>query len=104
MIDLKAFRKANGIRQHELAEYLGIGQGFVSQMENGERRMPAAIEEKLLNNDRGWLVGAVRPAEPDTDCEISALREEINLLKRQVEELRADKVAYWALIEKLSNR
>ncbi len=39
-IDLKAFRKANNISQVELAEYLGVGQSFISQMEKGIRPIP----------------------------------------------------------------
>lgn len=53
--DLKAFRKANGINQQELAEYLGIGQGFVSQMERGDRPIPKSIMEKILNNPE-WTI------------------------------------------------
>ena len=39
-IDLKAFRKANKISQVELAEYLGVGQPFISQIEKGTRPFP----------------------------------------------------------------
>lgn len=30
MIDLKAFRRANRLTQSELAEYLDVGQSFIS--------------------------------------------------------------------------
>ena len=53
--DLRAFRKANAINQQELAEYLGIGQGFVSQMERGDRPIPKTIMEKILANPE-WKV------------------------------------------------
>ena len=49
-IDLKAFRKANGVNQQELADYLGVGQGFVSQMERGGRPVPKSIWEKIKSN------------------------------------------------------
>lgn len=39
-VDLKEFRRANKMTQKELAKYLGIGQGFVSQMEKGIRPIP----------------------------------------------------------------
>lgn len=53
--NLKAFRKANAINQQQLAEYLGIGQGFVSQMERGDRPVPQKIMEKILSNP-DWTV------------------------------------------------
>ena len=40
MFDLKEFRKENKLTQTQLAEYLGITQAFVSQVEKGERPVP----------------------------------------------------------------
>lgn len=54
-INLRRFRKENGISQQELANYLGIGQGYVSQMERGDRPTPSYVEEKLLANPE-WIV------------------------------------------------
>lgn len=54
MIDLKAFRKANSITQVDLAEYLGVGQGFISQIEKGDRPFPKENISKLLANPHGW--------------------------------------------------
>jgi len=53
--DLKAFRKANGINQQELAKYLGVGQGFVSQMERGGRPVPIGVLEKIKSNP-DWTI------------------------------------------------
>lgn len=52
-IDLKAFRKANNISQVELAEYLGVGQSFISQMEKGTRPIPQEYISKLSAN-QNW--------------------------------------------------
>lgn len=52
--DLKAFRKANGLNQQALAEYLGVGQGFVSQMERGDRPIPQSVMQKILDN-KDWI-------------------------------------------------
>ena len=54
MIDLKSFRIANKLSQTKLAEYLGVLQGFISQMEKGLRPIPAAIISKIENNSEGW--------------------------------------------------
>ena len=56
MIDLKAFRKANKLKQNDVADYLGVSFGFISQIERGERKISAAIAERLTNNDRGWVI------------------------------------------------
>jgi transcriptional regulator with XRE-family HTH domain len=56
MVDLKAFRKANHLTQIDLADYLGVGQGFISQMEKGDRPIPKDSISKLLANPNGWDV------------------------------------------------
>ena len=60
MIDLKLFRKANKITQSELADYLGIGQPFISQIEKGGRPIPSEYISKLLSSkqwDTSMLTG-----------------------------------------------
>ena len=60
MIDLKAFRKANGLNQVELARFLGIGQSFISQIEKGDRQLPSDAMAKIIANpewDHSALVG-----------------------------------------------
>lgn len=54
MIDLKEFRKRNKITQVELAKYLDVLQGFISQIENGVAKLPDDKLSKLLKNDKGW--------------------------------------------------
>ncbi len=89
MFDLKGFRKANKISQVELADYLGIGQGFVSQMENGTRPVPDTIVEKLMSN-RDWMVdGTIASSlggdkvtkEEDLEIECEALRNKVAMLE-----------------------
>ena len=52
--DLRLYRKANGISQITVAEYLGVSKGFISQVETGRVALPEEKIHKLLNNDRGW--------------------------------------------------
>ena len=54
-INLKDFRKRNGISQQALADYLCIGQGFVSQMEKGSRPIPKQVMDKIKENP-DWIV------------------------------------------------
>ena len=60
-IDLKAFRKANNISQVELAEYLGIGQPFISQMEKGTRPVPQEYISRILANPHNWDTSMLTP-------------------------------------------
>lgn len=54
VIDLKGFRKANGIRQEELADFLSVTASFLSQIENGRRDLPEPQLSKIMLNQRGW--------------------------------------------------
>jgi len=49
MFDLKRFRKDLRISQTALAEKLGIGQSFISQIESGKDPMPDNFIEKLAD-------------------------------------------------------
>lgn len=50
MLDLKLFRKENKMTQVQLAEYLGVTQGFISQVEKGISQLPESIISKILSD------------------------------------------------------
>lgn len=92
MFDLKGFRKANKISQVELADYLGVGQGFISQMENGDRPIPDQIANKIMSNP-AWLVegmvasslnGQKISEEEDLKNECEALRNKVAQLEQTI--------------------
>ena len=59
-VDIKKFRKANGMTQQVLADYLGITQAFVSNMEAGRNTIPEKYIMKILddpNVDSSMLSG-----------------------------------------------
>lgn len=59
-VDIKKFRKANGMTQQVLADYLGITQAFVSNMEAGRDTIPEKYIRKILddpNVDSSMLSG-----------------------------------------------
>ncbi len=58
-IDIKAFRTANNISQKQLAEYLKVTQGLVSQWESGKTQIPLSTVEMIMGNDKGWSTGAL---------------------------------------------
>ena len=50
VFDLRLFRKANGITQLAIAEYLGVTKQFISQVEAGKYPLPTDKMKKILDN------------------------------------------------------
>ena len=69
MVDFKAFRKANHLTQIDLADYLGVGQGFISQIEKGDRPMPKESISKILANPYGWDTTLLTSDQPKNPAE-----------------------------------
>lgn len=73
MIDLKQFRRVNNLGQSELAAFLGVTVSSISAYETGRAFLSKNYEDKLLNNDRGWLVSSAQMvAEPQAPYSASA--------------------------------
>ena len=124
MIDLKGFRKANKIKQEELAKYLKVSRGFISLVEIGSSKLPEDKLEKILANECGWDTTMLL-AEPHNASisakasgnssanvnigsnngvnatEIALLRAEVESLRAQLEKAEAEKEKYWEMIQKL---
>lgn len=49
MFDLKRFRKERKLKQTGLADALGVGQSFISQIESGKDPIPDALIKKLAD-------------------------------------------------------
>lgn len=64
MTTLKTFRAVNGLTQKKLAEYLGIGDSFVSRIESGEVGLPKEHFIKILQNEQGWDVSMLQEDQP----------------------------------------
>jgi len=56
IVNLRVFRKKNGLTQEDVAAYLGTTKGFISQIENGKVALPEGKLYKLLDNDMGWKI------------------------------------------------
>lgn len=91
MIDLKAFRKANHLTQIDLAEYLGVGQGFISQIEKGDRPLPKEYISRLSANPHNWDTSMLIEVEPETPAPSQGGQDSavVELLKEQNAELQA---------------
>lgn len=91
MIDLKAFRKANHLTQIDLAEYLGVGQGFISQIEKGDRPLPKEYISRLSANPHNWDTSMLIEVESETPAPSQGGQDSavVKLLKEQNAELQA---------------
>lgn len=88
MIDLKAFRKANHLTQIDLADYLGVGQGFISQIEKGDRPLPRESISRILANPYGWdvsmLTEQARDSKPELVAEYRPHLSDVEILLREM--------------------
>ena len=50
MFDLRLFRKANGITQLAVAEYLGVTKQMITQVETGKTALPTDKLKRILDN------------------------------------------------------
>ena len=89
MIDLKAFRRVNHLTQIDLANYLGVGQGFISQIEKGDRPIPRESISRLLANPYGWNVSMLedtksRDSKPELVAEYKPQLSNVEILLRDM--------------------
>lgn len=61
---LKLMREQSGLRQGQIAAYLGVTQAFISKVETGERNLTVDQLEKLVNL-YGYSLSAFVSAETD---------------------------------------
>ena len=97
--NIVAFLKKNGLKQVDLARFLGITEPSVSKLVNGHSNLSKENMERLMNNDRGWDTSPLTsPLEPER----SSVETEVVMLRQQVAELKREKAQYWELIQKLA--
>ena len=123
-MNIKGFLKANGLRQVDLAKYLGISDSAVSVMSQEKSNPSGENLNKILNNDQGWdtsmlfepvesisvrASGAAKtrvysPGNDGTGKEVELLTEQVKFLTAALEEEKARSERYLAMIEKLMER
>lgn len=117
MADLRAFRKANKLKQEDLAKYLNTTRAFISMVETGASKLPSEKLSLLLNNTQGWetsmLVGNGgiyagnnnggsvnvqigqnrsgdgNPSSRDANTQIAVLEKENQMLREQIEFMKS---------------
>lgn len=53
-IDFKRFMFEQKIKQSDLAKYLGVSEGYISQVACGKKQLSEENYSKVLNNPYGW--------------------------------------------------
>lgn len=110
-IDLKKFRAQNKLTQEAVAKYLGIRQSNYSKIERGERQLSKENLKKLYSN-KEWNFDNCELLDSNErsnsllragSSELRALRKEVEFLREQNKELKAEKQQYWDMIQRLTS-
>lgn len=64
-MDVRAFLKANGLKQRELACYLGVTEAAISNVVKGKSDFAEENLIKILNNPNGWDTSMLVESEPE---------------------------------------
>ena len=110
----------NRLTQNELAEFFGIGQGFISQMEKGGRPVPKEYISRLLANPHGWDVSMIAPVTTgDNTIQVSGTNvdlrninqskstgdeKRVKELEQRIEELTEDKRRLQEMVDKMQEQ
>ena len=92
MADLKSFRRANHLTQIDLADHLGVGQGFISQIEKGDRPIPSKIISTLLANPHGWDTSMLQ-GEPSQSSLVAEQKPSLSNVEILLRDMLAEKEA-----------
>ena len=65
MVDIRAFIYVNNIPQKDIAEYLGVSKGYISQVIGGKKELSESNLSKLINNTNGWDVTMLTSDQPE---------------------------------------
>lgn len=60
MLDYKKFLKTNGLKQVELANFLGITESAISNVVKGKANLSEENLIKILENNKGWDVSMLQ--------------------------------------------
>lgn len=71
-IDFKRFMFEQKIKQSVLAQYLGVSEGYISQVASGKKQLSDENFSKVLNNPFGWDVSMLTEESRDSKPELVA--------------------------------
>lgn len=62
LIDVKTFRKRNGLKQKDLAKILGVSASYICQVEKGSCNMSQDMIERLIKTENQFNTNGLVPA------------------------------------------
>lgn len=91
-IDFKRFMFEQKIKQSELAQYLKVSEGYISQVANGKKQLSDENFSKVLNNPFGWDVSMLTENQPEIPAEEKPMVSNslLEYLQRKVEQLERE--------------
>lgn len=89
---IKEFRKSNKISQVDLAMYLAVTQGFISQLEKGLCPVPISIISKILENPHGWDTSMLQ-GEPSQSSLVAEQKPSLSNVEILLRDMLAEKEA-----------
>ena len=98
-MNFKLFLAQNGLKQIDIARYLGVSKPFISKIASGKELLPKHHLQKLMDNpdwDTSSLTG-------DSLNEIFDAVS-VQVLKMRIEELEKQNREYWEVIKSLTSK
>lgn len=88
-MEVRAFLKANNLKQRELAYYLGVTEAAISNVVKGKASFSKENLIKILNNPHEWDTSMLKSDQPENPMEEqpSSNSSLIDYLQRKVAEL-----------------
>ena len=89
MLDFRAFIYVNNIPQKDIAAYLGVSKGYISQVISGKKELSDSNLSKLVNNPHGWDVSMLtddqsRDSKPELVAELKPQLSNVEILLREM--------------------
>ena len=88
-MEVRAFLKANNLKQRELAYYLGVTEAAISNVVKGKASFSKENLIKILNNPHEWDTSMLKSDQPENPMEEQPFSNSslIDYLQRKVAEL-----------------
>lgn len=117
MTDFEIFIKRNNLKKTEIARYIGVSNGFITQIINGSRRLPQDKLLKIIANpdwdismfgednmpkDQSVSTNSENTNQQQNDMTIQELLEAIKRRDQQMDEMLSQQGRLISIIENMS--
>lgn len=90
---VREFLQANGLKQRELAHYLGVTEAAISNVTKGKSDFSEENLIKILKNKQGWDTSMLTSNQPEVPAEEKPTSDKplLEYLQRKIEQLEREK-------------